>query len=151
VAVIETDKVNVDIRSTAAGTITKYFANEGDTVQVDAEFFELDTEGKSSGAKKVTILVCTYKCNSANFKFSLKLPNLQPKKKRHKKLKRKRKQSKRKMHLLPKKKKRNHLNRQIKSQNPHLNNPRQSLQQHQLRLPKHPLILKDLGQRLECQ
>jgi pyruvate/2-oxoglutarate dehydrogenase complex dihydrolipoamide acyltransferase (E2) component len=63
VAVIETDKVNVDIRSTAAGTITKYFANEGDTVQVDAEFFELDTEGKSSGAKKVTILVCTYKCN----------------------------------------------------------------------------------------
>lgn len=48
VAVIETDKVNVDIRSTHAGTIKKFFANEGDTVQVDAEFFELDTEGKGS-------------------------------------------------------------------------------------------------------
>lgn len=32
VAVIETDKVNVDIRSTHAGTIKKYYANEGDTV-----------------------------------------------------------------------------------------------------------------------
>ena len=57
VAVIETDKVNVDIRTTQAGTITKFFANEGDTVQVDAEFFELDTEGKSSGDKKVRILI----------------------------------------------------------------------------------------------
>ena len=36
VAVIETDKVNVDIRTTEAGVITKYFANEGDTVAVDA-------------------------------------------------------------------------------------------------------------------
>ncbi len=48
VAVIETDKVNVDIRSTHAGTIKKFFANEGDTVQVDAQFFELDTDGKGS-------------------------------------------------------------------------------------------------------
>lgn len=32
VAVIETDKVNVDIRTTHAGTIKKFFANEGDTV-----------------------------------------------------------------------------------------------------------------------
>ena len=54
VAVIETDKVNVDIRSTDSGVIQKYFANEGDTVAVDAEFFEIDTEGKagSGGAKK---------------------------------------------------------------------------------------------------
>ena len=52
VAVIETDKVNVDIRSTHAGTIKKYFAKEGDTVQVDAEFFELDTEGKASSKVK---------------------------------------------------------------------------------------------------
>jgi pyruvate/2-oxoglutarate dehydrogenase complex dihydrolipoamide acyltransferase (E2) component len=58
VAVIETDKVNVDIRTTHAGTIKKYFANEGDTVQVDAEFFELDTEGKSSGEKKVLYYFC---------------------------------------------------------------------------------------------
>jgi 2-oxoglutarate dehydrogenase E2 component (dihydrolipoamide succinyltransferase) len=46
VAVIETDKVNVDIRSTHSGTITKYFANEGDTVAVDSNFFEIDTEKK---------------------------------------------------------------------------------------------------------
>jgi 2-oxoglutarate dehydrogenase E2 component (dihydrolipoamide succinyltransferase) len=32
VAVIETDKVNVDIRSTHSGVITKFYANEGDTV-----------------------------------------------------------------------------------------------------------------------
>lgn len=48
VAIIETDKVNVDIRSTHAGTISKFYANEGDTVSVDADFFEIDTEGKSS-------------------------------------------------------------------------------------------------------
>jgi pyruvate/2-oxoglutarate dehydrogenase complex dihydrolipoamide acyltransferase (E2) component len=53
VAVIETDKVNVDIRSTHAGTIKKFFAEEGETVQVGAQFFELDTEGKG-GDKKVS-------------------------------------------------------------------------------------------------
>jgi len=53
VAVIETDKVNVDIRSTHAGVIKKYFAKEGDTVSVDAEFIEIDTEGKGgSGDSK---------------------------------------------------------------------------------------------------
>ena len=50
VAVIETDKVNVDIRTTHAGVITKYFANEGDTVQVDANFFEIDTDAKGGAA-----------------------------------------------------------------------------------------------------
>jgi 2-oxoglutarate dehydrogenase E2 component (dihydrolipoamide succinyltransferase) len=50
VAVIETDKVNVDIRSTHAGVIKKYYANEGDTVQVDANFFEIDTDGKGGAA-----------------------------------------------------------------------------------------------------
>jgi 2-oxoglutarate dehydrogenase E2 component (dihydrolipoamide succinyltransferase) len=50
VAVIETDKVNVDIRSTHSGVIKKYFASEGDTVQVDANFFEIDTEGKGGAA-----------------------------------------------------------------------------------------------------
>ncbi len=49
-AVIETDKVNVDIRSTHSGVIKKYFANEGDTVQVDANFFEIDTEGAKGAA-----------------------------------------------------------------------------------------------------
>jgi len=51
VAVIETDKVNVDIRSTHSGQIKKYYANEGDTVAVDSDFFEIDTEAKG-GAKK---------------------------------------------------------------------------------------------------
>ena len=46
VAVIETDKVNVDIRSTDSGVIKKFFANEGDTVAVDANFFEIDTDAK---------------------------------------------------------------------------------------------------------
>ena len=51
VAVIETDKVNVDIRTTEAGVITQFFANEGDTVAVDAQFFEVDTSAKGgSGA-----------------------------------------------------------------------------------------------------
>jgi pyruvate/2-oxoglutarate dehydrogenase complex dihydrolipoamide acyltransferase (E2) component len=75
VAVIETDKVNVDIRTTTAGTITKYFANEGDTVQVDAEFFELDTEGKSSGEKKVLITFSIIMCGDY-FNISLKQLNL---------------------------------------------------------------------------
>lgn len=50
VAVIETDKVNVDIRSTHSGQIKKYFANEGDTVAVDADFFELDTAAAKGSA-----------------------------------------------------------------------------------------------------
>lgn len=45
-AVIETDKVNVDIKSTNAGVIKKYLAGEGDTVEVGADFFEIDPEGK---------------------------------------------------------------------------------------------------------
>lgn len=53
VAVIETDKVNVDIRSTHSGVIKKYFASEGETVQVDANFFEIDTDAvKAAGAPK---------------------------------------------------------------------------------------------------
>lgn len=52
VAVIETDKVNVDIRTTHAGVIQKYFAGEGDTIQVNAEFFEIDTDAKGGSAPK---------------------------------------------------------------------------------------------------
>jgi 2-oxoglutarate dehydrogenase E2 component (dihydrolipoamide succinyltransferase) len=48
VAVIETDKVNVDIRSTHSGLIKQYYAAEGDTVQVDANFFEIDTDAKAA-------------------------------------------------------------------------------------------------------
>lgn len=51
VAVIETDKVNVDIRSPHGGVIKQYFASEGDTVAVDANFFEIDTDAKA-GAQK---------------------------------------------------------------------------------------------------
>lgn len=47
---IETDKVNVDIRSSHSGVIKKYFANEGDTVQVDANFYEIDTDAKGGAA-----------------------------------------------------------------------------------------------------
>ena len=50
VVVVETDKVNVDIRTTHAGVITKYFADEGDTVAVGSDFFEVDPEGKPSAA-----------------------------------------------------------------------------------------------------
>ena len=39
VAVIETDKVNVDIRTSYAGVIEKFFAEEGETIEVDADFF----------------------------------------------------------------------------------------------------------------
>lgn len=52
VAVIETDKVNVDIRSPHSGVITKYYANEGDTVEVDAEFLEIDTDAKGGAPKQ---------------------------------------------------------------------------------------------------
>jgi 2-oxoglutarate dehydrogenase E2 component (dihydrolipoamide succinyltransferase) len=50
VARIETDKVTVDITSPVAGTITKYFAAEGDTVAVGANFFEIDLDGKGGAA-----------------------------------------------------------------------------------------------------
>jgi 2-oxoglutarate dehydrogenase E2 component (dihydrolipoamide succinyltransferase) len=43
VAIVETDKVNVDIRSSHSGVVTKFFAEEGDTVEVGGNFFEVDT------------------------------------------------------------------------------------------------------------
>lgn len=54
VAVIETDKVNVDIRSTDSGVIKKYFAQEGETVAVDSQFFEIDTDAKASTTAATT-------------------------------------------------------------------------------------------------
>ena len=47
VARIETDKVTVDILSQHSGVITKIFAEEGDTVEVGAEFLEIDTDAKA--------------------------------------------------------------------------------------------------------
>jgi 2-oxoglutarate dehydrogenase E2 component (dihydrolipoamide succinyltransferase) len=52
VAVIETDKVKVDIRAPEAGQIVKLFAAEGDTVEVGKVFFELDTDKNASSEKK---------------------------------------------------------------------------------------------------
>lgn len=46
IARIETDKVTVDIAAPRAGVIKEYFAEEGDTVEVNADFYSLDTDGK---------------------------------------------------------------------------------------------------------
>ena len=50
VARIETDKVTVDILAQHSGVITKFFAEEGDTVEVGAEFLEIDTSAKGGSA-----------------------------------------------------------------------------------------------------
>lgn len=52
VAVIETDKVMVDIRAPADGVIKKFFFGEGDVIEVNADFFELDTDGKGGDKKE---------------------------------------------------------------------------------------------------
>ena len=54
VARIETDKVTIDILSKHAGVITKYFAEEGDTIEVGKDFLEIDTDAKApaGGAPK---------------------------------------------------------------------------------------------------
>ena len=48
IARIETDKVTVDITAPQSGVITEYFAAEGDTVDVGADFYKLDTDAKGS-------------------------------------------------------------------------------------------------------
>lgn len=48
IARIETDKVTVDITAPKAGVIEKYFAGIGDTVDVGADFYSLDTDAKGS-------------------------------------------------------------------------------------------------------
>jgi len=50
VARIETDKVTVDILATHSGVISKFFAEEGDTIEVGADFLEIDTDAKGSAA-----------------------------------------------------------------------------------------------------
>lgn len=48
IARIETDKVTVDITAPKAGVIEKYFAGIGDTVDVGADFYTIDTDAKGS-------------------------------------------------------------------------------------------------------
>ena len=50
VAKIETDKVTVDIQAPKAGVIKEYLAAEGDTVEVGADFYVIDTDAKSGSA-----------------------------------------------------------------------------------------------------
>lgn len=52
IAKIETDKVVVEITAPKAGVITEYFAAEGDTVDVGADFYKLDTDAKGSSTPK---------------------------------------------------------------------------------------------------
>lgn len=47
IARIETDKVTVDIPSPSSGVITEYMVEEGDTVDVGADFFKIDTDAKA--------------------------------------------------------------------------------------------------------
>lgn len=46
IAIIETEKVKVDIRSGMAGTLSNLFAKEGDTVAVGKPLYEVDDAGK---------------------------------------------------------------------------------------------------------
>ena len=46
--VVETDKVTVDVRSPAAGTITKWFANPDDTIEVGSDLIEARPPGPRS-------------------------------------------------------------------------------------------------------
>ena len=50
IARIETDKVTVDIPAPEAGVIQEYFAGEGDTVEVGADFYVLDTDATAGSA-----------------------------------------------------------------------------------------------------
>ena len=51
VASVETDKVTVEVRAPAAGTITKLFASVDDTVVVGSDFMEIDVGvGEASAA-----------------------------------------------------------------------------------------------------
>ena len=46
-AIIETDKVSVDINAPFDGIIGKFFAEVGDTIEVGAKLYEIDNEGKA--------------------------------------------------------------------------------------------------------
>jgi len=48
VALIETDKVTVDIKATKAGVITQQFGAIDDEVEVGADLYEIDTEAEAT-------------------------------------------------------------------------------------------------------
>lgn len=48
VALIETDKVTVDIKANVNGVITKQFGAVDETVEVGADLYELDTDGEAT-------------------------------------------------------------------------------------------------------
>lgn len=50
IARIETDKVTVDITAPKSGVIQEYLFGEGDTVDVGADFYVLDTDAKGGSA-----------------------------------------------------------------------------------------------------
>ena len=50
VAILETDKVSVDVRSPIAGVITKINAGEGDDVPVGMALFDIDTTASPGAA-----------------------------------------------------------------------------------------------------
>jgi len=50
IARIETDKVTVDIQAPIAGVIQEYFAGEGDTVEVGADFYVIDPDATGGSA-----------------------------------------------------------------------------------------------------
>lgn len=49
VAVIETDKVSVEIKAPKAGVITKYYAKVGEDLAVGKPFFDIDQDAKAGG------------------------------------------------------------------------------------------------------
>eukprot|EP00123_Amoebidium_parasiticum_P007890 comp18441_c0_seq1/m.19704 comp18441_c0_seq1/g.19704 ORF comp18441_c0_seq1/g.19704 comp18441_c0_seq1/m.19704 type:complete len:443 (-) comp18441_c0_seq1:350-1678(-) len=50
VCVLETDKVDIEVSSPASGVITQVFANQGDSVEVGQNLFELDTAATAGSA-----------------------------------------------------------------------------------------------------
>jgi len=50
IAKIETDKVTVDITAPMAGVIREFFHGEGDTVEVGADFYVLDSDATGGSA-----------------------------------------------------------------------------------------------------
>lgn len=54
VAVIDTDKVSVDINTKKSGVISKTFANPGDVILVGSDLCEIDTDGKPNDGKSGT-------------------------------------------------------------------------------------------------
>ena len=50
IAVVETDKVSVDINAASDGIIEKYFADVGETIEVGSKLYVYDPEGKPGAA-----------------------------------------------------------------------------------------------------